>query len=218
MISFDATLDSSPVVRLVLLLAAVGAVVFALTAKRTAVRAVAWGVMYALWFAGLCTGGNFWGTGFASATSYALLGLPAVALVLASWRLPRGRADTITAEIGLLALIVAAQWVVVFSNSYDAVGETAPVATLIWFLFLAAAFIAAAIPVPTRRIAYGAAALTCVLLGVFREALLWSKTGQNPDVPFNDDFLVAAVYIGIPAIGVIAQLIHHSRRRSSQPG
>lgn len=207
--------DTSPVVRLILLLAAVGAVVFALAAKRVTARAVGWGVVYALWFAAICVGGSFWETGFADAVSWAVLALPPVALALASWRLLRGRADTITAEIGLLVLIVIAQWIVVFSFSYDDSAEPAPIEPLIWFLFLAAAFIAAAIPVPTRRIAYGAAALACVLLGVFREWLLWSETGQHPDIPFNDDILVGAVYVGIPVIGAAWQLLwwRNMRRR-----
>jgi hypothetical protein len=212
----------SPVLRLIPLAAAVGALVFALAAKRPPARVTAWGLVFACWLAALCMGGNFWESGFDMAVSFATVALPPVALVLASWRLPRGRADTVTAEIGLLVGILIAQWIVVFSFSYDdatasaaplASTESAPVEPLVWFLFLAAAFVAAAVPVPTRRIAYGAAALSCVLLGVFREVLLWSETGQHPDVPFNDDLLVGAVYVGIPVIGAALQLLWWARNR-----
>lgn len=199
--------------RLVLLAAAVGAVVFALAAKRPTARLTAWGAGFACWIAALCAGGSFWEGGFAAAVAFAILALPPVALVAASWRLPRGRADAVTAEIGLLVLIVIAQWIVVFSFSHDDAAEPAPVEPLVWFLFLAAAFVAAAVPVPSRRIAYGAAALACVLLGVFQEVLLWSATGQHPDVPFNDDILVGAVYVGIPVVGAVLQLLWWRRRR-----
>jgi len=210
---FDPVLDSSPVLRLIFLLAAVGAIVFAQVAKRRTVRAVGWGVAYVFWFTALFAGGVFWDGGFATVVCWALLGFPAVALVAASWLLPRGRPDTITAEIGLLVLILFSQWIVVFSFSSEPTYGNQPVQILIWFLFLAVAFIAAAIPVPTRRIAYGAAALTCVLLGFFREVLLWSETGQNPDVPFNDDILVGIVYFGIPVIGAVLQLLWWAKLR-----
>ncbi|WP_143014742.1 hypothetical protein [Glycomyces harbinensis] len=191
---------------------AVAAVVFALRTERPTAGQIAWYVAFLSWGATLCMGGGGEGTA-AAVVGFAVMALPAVALVLASWLLPRGRSDTVTAETGLLVCIAASMWAAGFSYSYDNSGETAPVELLVWFLFLAAAFVAAAIPLPSRRIAYGAAALTCVVLGVFREWLLWSETGQHPDIPFNDDYLVAAVYVGIPLIGVALQLLWWARRR-----
>lgn len=204
--------ESSPVPRLILLAAAVAAVVFALMAKRPPARVTGWGVGFACWTAALCAGGSFWEDGLAEAVGFAILALPPVALVAASWRLPRGGADAVTAEVGSIAGILIGQWIVVLSFRYDASGAHAPVEPLVWFLFLAAAFTAAAVPVPTRRIAYGAAALACALLGVFREVLLWSETGQHPDVPFNDDLLVGAVYVGVPVAGAALQLLWWARR------
>ncbi|WP_026932121.1 hypothetical protein [Glycomyces tenuis] len=195
----------------VFLLAVLGVASFALTAKNVTHRALAWGVMYACWLTAMCSGS---GSAFGAVIFVVLLAVPPLALVLVSWRLPRGRRDTVTAEIGLLILIAIEQWMVGFISSFDNSPE-APIETLFWFLFLAAAFIAAAIPVPTRRIAYGAAALACVLLAVFRDVLLWSETGQHPDVPFNDDLLVAGVFVVIPAIGTLAQIAWWAWRRAS---
>jgi cytochrome c oxidase assembly factor CtaG len=203
--------ENWPVLQAVLLVAAVAAVVFAFRAARPAARQIAWCLVFACWVAAMCSGG---GDGaVAAVVGTATTALPPVALVAVAWRLPRGRADTVTAEIGLLVCVAISLWVVSFSSSYDATGEAPSVGVLVWFLFLAAAFVAAAVPVPSRRIAYGAAALSCVLLGVFREVLLWSETGQHPDVPFNDDLLVGAVYVGIPVVGVALQLLWWARRR-----
>lgn len=212
----DALFESPPVLRLIFVLAAYGAAVFALTAKAATARAVGWAVVYALWIAAICVGGNFWESGFSTVVGFAHLVLPPLALVAASWRLPRGRVDAITAEIGLLVGTALSTWITVFSFAYDSSEDGPPVQTLVWFLFLAAAFAAAAVPVPTRRIAYGAAALACLLVAVFREVLLWAETGQHPDVPFNDDLLAAAVFAGIPLLGALAQILWCARRRKAE--
>ncbi|WP_030156495.1 hypothetical protein [Glycomyces sp. NRRL B-16210] len=208
----DAMFASPPVARLVLVLAAYGAAVFALTAKRVAAGAIGWAVVYACWLVAVCVGGNFWESGFAAAVACAHLALPPLALVAASWRLERGRGDAIAAEIGLLVGTAVATWIVMFSFSYDSSADGVPVANTVWFAFLAAVFVASAFPVPTRRIAYGAAALASAIVAVFGEVLLWSETGQHPDVPFNDDLLVAAVFVGIPLIGTLAQIAWCARR------
>jgi hypothetical protein len=190
------------------------AVVCAFTAKSVAVRAGSWGVVYACWIANALLEN---GPAFTRIVSLIVFFLPLVLFVPASWRLPRGRGDALTAEIGLLLLILAQHWVVKLVYTYDFTGEVAPVGLLVYFLLLAAVFAAAAILGRGRRFVYGAVALACVLLGVFREVLLWSVTGQHPDVPFNDDYLVAAVYVGIPALGLLAQILWW-RRGASKAG
>ncbi|WP_460498715.1 hypothetical protein [Glycomyces tarimensis] len=213
--AFESLTTFGDIARLTASLAVFGAIAFALTAKSTTHRVAAWGVAYALWFVALCVAGDGAWSSFETVLTYVLLATPALALAVASWTLPRGRRDTVTAEIGLLVLIFFAQWIMNFAHGFDHTGGVS-IELLYYFLFLAAAFTAAAIPVPNRRIAYGAAALTCLLLGVFRDVLLYSETGQHPDVPFNDDILVAAVYAGIPALGVLLQIAWWAKTRRAR--
>lgn len=194
-----------PAVAVAVFAVMVGSAVWALVKRDSKLSAGLWGVATACWLP------NYLLAADAPAVLSAVMLVvgvvfPAAALVLAAWRHPRGGAAAITAEVCMLFLLAIMHWGVGFASSYDFTGESTPgVEVLVYFVCIAVAFVVAGIPNPSRRIVYGSVALMLVVLGVFREWLMWSATGQHPDVPFNDDLLVAAVYL-IPVLGTAVQI------------
>ncbi|MDN3241091.1 hypothetical protein [Glycomyces tritici] len=146
-------------------------------------------------------------------TLVVLLALPAPWLLWASWRMPRPRADTYLAEggallTGFIALYLATLTYMMFNEG------PAPVELMVVFFAAAAVFIAAAVPLPGRRIAYGAAALACVILGIGLR-VLYSGTSYYPGIDFiTKDELFAWAFLGLPALGALLQVLWWLRGRS----
>jgi uncharacterized membrane protein len=81
------------------------------------------------------------------------------------------------------------------------------------FCGAAAVFVAAAWPLPGRRIAYGAAALACVILGIGLR-VLYSDTSYYPGIDFvTKDELFAYAFLGLPALGALLQIAWWARGR-----
>ncbi|MEU5155564.1 hypothetical protein [Glycomyces sp. NPDC021274] len=145
-------------------------------------------------------------------TFVVLLALPAPWLLWASWRMPRPRVDTYVAEggallTGFISLYLATLTYMMFNEG------PAPVELMVVYFAAAAVFVAAAVPLPGRRIAYGAAALACVILGVGLR-LLYSGTSFYPGIDFiTKDELFAWTFLGLPALGALLQFLWWLRRR-----
>lgn len=146
-------------------------------------------------------------------TLVVLLSLPAPWLLWASWRMPRPRLDTYVAEggallTGFISLYLATLTYMMFNEG------PAPVELMVVYFAAAAVFVAAAVPLPGRRIAYGAAALACVILGIGLR-LLYSGTSYYPGIDWvTKDELFAWTFFGLPALGAALQFLWWLRRRN----
>lgn len=159
---------------------------------------VAWVVAFFLWL-----GNSEPGEG--TVLIVVLLALPAPWLLWASWRMPRPRLDTYLAEAGALLIALISLYAVVLAYGISPSGP-APVWFMAVFFTAAAVFVAAAWPLPGRRIAYGSAALTCVILAIGFRVLPWESDMYYPGIDFmTKDELLASVYLGLPALGVVLQ-------------
>ncbi|GAA2141541.1 hypothetical protein GALLR39Z86_04220 [Glycomyces algeriensis] len=142
-----------------------------------------------------------------------LLSLPAPWLLWASWRMPRPRPDTYVAEAGALLSGAVALYIATLVNMIANEGP-APVVLMVAYLAAAAVFVAAAWPLPGRRIAYGAAALACVILGIGLR-VLYSGTSYYPGIDFiTKDELFVWAFLGLPALGALLQILWWLRSRS----
>lgn len=176
------------------------------------IATVAWALAPVAWFTAcfvwLYTEADRVGTTamVGNALAIALLILPAPWLLWASWRMPRPRAKTYVAEGGalvtmLLSLIITAAY---FLLSFDP--AALPMGFTLAYFAAAAVFVAAAWPLPNRRIAYGAAALALVLVGTGAQVPFW-EAREYPGIGFTaGDEVLSWVFIGLPAIGVLLQL------------
>lgn len=143
----------------------------------------------------------------------AVLALPAPWLLGASWRMPRPRVDTYVAEGGALLSGAVALYITVLAFMIAREGP-APVGFMVIFLATAAVFVAAAVPLPGRRIAYGAAALSCVIVGIGLR-VLHSETSYYPGIDWvTKDELFAWAFLGLPALGALLQVLWWLRRRN----
>ncbi|GAA1673079.1 hypothetical protein GCM10009830_19170 [Glycomyces endophyticus] len=179
----------------------------------TALSAILWGLAPIAWLAAFFTwlfvsadamdsGGR---TAVGDAVAVVLLGLPAPWLLWASWRMPRPRLDAYLAEAGALATMLASLYIATLNYMISPPAGPGPIALTVVYLAGAAVLLAAAWPLPGRRIAYGTAALACVVLGVgFR----MGEEGSlfRLDIGFlTQDELFAAVLLGLPAVGAVLE-------------
>ncbi|MDA1360517.1 hypothetical protein O1R50_12840 [Glycomyces luteolus] len=174
---------------------------------------VAWAVAPVVWFlaflAMLFLGNG--GTPGMVAHSV-ILALPAPWLLWVSWRMPRPRVDTYVAEGGALLSGAVALYITVLAFMISREGP-APVGFTVIYLAAAAVFIAAAVPLPGRRIAYGAAALACVVIGIGLR-VLHSETSYYPGIDWvTKDELFAWAFLGLPALGALLQILWWARVR-----
>jgi len=187
------------------------------TTKTTGNRAtIVWGLAPVIWFLvllGWTYGLWHFDNPVVNALGIAILALPAPWLLWASWRMPRPALKTYLAEGGALAAGLVALYLAVLTFMIGRTGP-APIALMVIFFAAAAVFVAAAWPLPGRRIAYGAAAIACVLQGIqFR--VLYSDTSYYPGIDFmTKDELFAATFLGLPALGVLLQILWWLRRRN----
>jgi hypothetical protein len=165
-----------------------------------------WAVAPVVWFLAII----IWtstenGSTAATALIAAILALPAPWLLWASWRMPRPRLDTYLAEGGALLCGAVALYLTVLSFMIGREGP-APVAFTLIYLGAAAVFIAAAVPLPGRRIAYGFAGLACATIGIGLR-VLHSETSYYPGIDFmTTDELFAWAFLGLPALGALLQI------------
>ena len=169
---------------------------------------VVWLVAFFVWFGSGSESGPV-----ATVLVTVLLALPAPWLLWASWRLPRPSAAAYVAEGGALLTMLVSLYVAVLAFSLGAEPDRPSVWLSVIFFAAAAVFMAAAWPLPGRRIAYGAAALACVVLGVGLR-VLHSETAYYPGIDFmTKDELFASVFLGVPAAGVLLQIAWWLRSR-----
>lgn len=171
--------------------------------------AVAWGLAPVGWFLGLLAwlwSGMILSGSVHIALLIVLLVLPAPWLLWASWRMPRPSLKTYLAEGGALVTGLVSLYLAILTYMMANAGPAPLVLTLILFA-AAAVFVAAAWPLPGRRIAYGAAALACVVLGIGLR-VLYSDTSYYPGIDFvtKDDLFLAA-FLGLPALGALVQVV-----------
>jgi hypothetical protein len=168
------------------------------------------------WFAALY-GWNALDIGFVhssivTAGTTVIMALPAPWLLWASWRMPRPALQTYLVEAGALLSGFVALYlsVLIYMIANDG---PAPVELMVIFFGAAAVFVAAAWPLPGRRIAYGAAALACVIVGIGLR-VLYSDTSYYPGIDFmTKDELFAAAFMGLPVLGVLLQIAWWVRKR-----
>lgn len=179
------------------------------TGSSRARSTVAWGLAPVAWFlafvAWLFGAGAIFDDSVHTAVAIVLLALPAPWLLWASWRMPRPSLKTYLAEGGALAIGAVSLYLAVLTYMIGNEGPAPLVLTLIFFA-AAAVFVAAAWPLPGRRIAYGAAALACVVLGIGLR-VLYSGTSYYPGIDFvTKDELFVAAFLGLPALGALLQV------------
>jgi len=142
-----------------------------------------------------------------------LLAIPAPWLLWTAWRMPRPRAATYVAEAGALLTGAVALYLTVLAFMIAREGP-APLAFMFIYFGAAAVFVVAAVPLPGRRIAYGAAALACVVIGVGLRVLS-SDTSYYPGIDWvTKDELFAWAFLGLPALGAVLQVLWWLRRRN----
>ncbi|MCC3765151.1 hypothetical protein K3N28_18990 [Glycomyces sp. TRM65418] len=177
----------------------------------TAKSIVTWVAAPVAWFLALLCW-LFVGQG-TTAVLIALLALPAPWLLWTAWRMPRPRLDTYLAEGGALLSGAIALYITVLAYMIANDGP-APLEFMLIYLGAAAVFIAAAIPLPGRRIAYGSAALACVVIGIGLRVLS-SETSYYPGIDWvTKDELFAWAFLGLPALGALLQILWWLRRRN----
>jgi hypothetical protein len=185
------------------------------TARSGRASSIAWGLAPVAW--GLAVlGSSFLESVLAPALFIplfvAIMALPAPWLLWASWRMPRPALPTYLAEggallTGFIALYLSVLIYMMFNDG------PAPVELMVIFFGAAAVFVAAAWPLPGRRIAYSAAALACVILGIGLR-VLYSDTSYYPGIDWvTKDELFAWAFLGLPALGVLLQIAWWLRRR-----
>jgi hypothetical protein len=151
-----------------------------------------------------------------TALGIGILALPAPWLLWASWRMPRPRAKTYLAEGGALAAMLLSLFVtaVYFLLGADPT-ETPPAGFTAAYLAAAAVLVAAAWTLPGRRIAYGAAALGCMIFAISVQVPQW-RTGAHLDskAAIADEVLLY-VLLGAIALGALLQTAWWLRGRRS---
>lgn len=175
---------------------------------------VAWALAPVAWFliflaALFLPNGDSWGM----AAIAVVLALPAPWLLWTAWRMPRPRVDTYVAEGGALLSGMIAFYATVLAFMIAREGP-APIAFTVISLAAAAVFVAAAVPLPGRRIAYGFAALACAVIGIGLR-VLHSDTSYYPGIDWiTKDELFAWAFLGLPALGALLQVLRWARRRN----
>jgi hypothetical protein len=185
------------------------------TARSGRASSIAWGLAPVAWILAVF-GSSFLESVLAPALFIPLfvgvMALPAPWLLWASWRMPRPALRTYLAEggallSGFIALYLSVLIYMMFNDG------PAPVELMVIFFGAAAVFVAAAWPLPGRRIAYGAAALACVILGIGLR-VLYSDTSYYPGIDWvTKDELFAWAFMGLPVLGVLLQIAWWVRKR-----
>lgn len=178
------------------------------TASKGVAPAIAWGLAPFGWFL-LLTGwldldGSL-SAPLQTALGIVVLSLPVPWLLWASWRMPRRRVKTYLAEAGalaamLLSLFVTAVYFLIGSSP----DHTAPVGFTVAYAAAAAVLIAAARPLPSRRIAYGTAALGCAAFAVSVQMPQW-RYARNDSMLAVADEVMLYVLMGSIALGALLQ-------------
>lgn len=131
-----------------------------------------------------------------------------VGFLWVSWRLPRARADTVVAETGLLLIGAIQLWAFTFGYSTNQSGSTEfPVTGAAVYGAVALTFCAAALIVPTRRIAYGSAALAAAVIAALAKPFFTTEETHFAGIGFATvDQLYALCVLGLPALGIVLQI------------
>jgi hypothetical protein len=149
-----------------------------------------------------------------TALGIAVLSLPAPWLLWASWRMPRPRVQTYLAEGGalaamLLSLFVTAVYFLAAANP----NETASPGFTAAYAAAAAVLIAAAWPLPSRRLAYGLPALGCAAFAISVQVPQW-RTGEHLESAIaTADEVLLYLLVGAIALGVLFQIAWWLRGR-----
>jgi hypothetical protein len=138
------------------------------------------------------------------------MAVPLVLFLLVCWKLPRPRVDTYFAEVALLSLI--ALYLYSYYSAYDT--EGVPLEPILVSVGVAAYFGFAAWLVPTRRIVYGAAALAGIAIAACGVKLFALNDGHYAEGEFTPQHLLDLLVIGIPAIGLVVQIVWHQRGKA----
>jgi hypothetical protein len=207
------------------LLAMAVLILVAVTSVSAVARGLSWVAFMAAWLAAFFT---FWGYEWdghytsrletvTATLIWVWVGAPLVAFLVVCWRLPRPRFDTYLAEAFLLLPIVIG--LVSYSSSYGGIVADPAEQQLEGFLVhlgAAAYFGVAARLVPTRRIVYSAAALAGVAIAATGGVLTATEAGYGMD-PAVVELLFTAMAVGIPAAGLVVQVVKHRRARVGDP-
>jgi hypothetical protein len=187
------------------------------TAAKGIVPAVLWGLAPFVWFfllvGWLDLDGELSGP-VQTALGIAVLSLPAPWLLWASWRMPRPRVKTYLAEGGalaamLLSLFVTAVYFLAAANP----NETASPGFTAAYAAAAAVLIAAAWPLPSRRLAYGLPALGCAAFAISVQVPQW-RTGEHLESAIaTADEVLLYLLVGAIALGVLFQIAWWLRGR-----
>jgi hypothetical protein len=151
-----------------------------------------------------------WVVAVAETSIVVWMAVPLVLFLLVCWRLPRPRVDTYVAEVALLALI--ALYLYNYFSAYDI--EGVPLEPILVSVGVAAYFGFAAWLVPTRRIVYGAVALAGIAVAACSARLFALDNGNYAEGEFTPQNLLDLLLIGIPAIGLVLQIVWHQRRKA----
>jgi hypothetical protein len=216
---YDGFTGVEPRAGLIPYLLAMAVLVFvALTSASAVARCVSWILFMAAWISAFFT---FWGYEWDGVYTTRLetvvatlmwfwVAAPPVAFLLVCWRLPRPRFDTYLAESVLLPLI--AIYLYNYFSAYEI--EGVPLEPILVSVGVAAYFGFAAWLVPTRRIVYGSIALAAIAIAACAARLFTLDTGNYADGEFTPQNLLDLLLIGIPAIGLVAQIVWHQRSKA----
>jgi hypothetical protein len=201
------------------LLAIAVAAYVAFTSVSPAAKSLFWIVLAFAWIATFMAyfiyangeaGHPGWVVAVAETSIVVWMAVPLVLFLLVCWKLPRPRVDTYVAEAALLSLI--ALYLYNYFSAYDV--EGVPLEPILVAVGLAAYFGFAAWLVPTRRIVYGAIALAGIAIAACAAELFALDTGNYADGEFTPQNLLDLLLIGIPAIGLVAQIVWHERSKA----
>jgi hypothetical protein len=201
------------------LLAIAVAAYVAFTSVSPAAKSLFWIVLAFAWIATFMAyfiyangeaGHPGWVVAVAETSIVVWMAVPLVLFLLVCWKLPRPRVDTYVAEAALLSLI--ALYLYNYFSAYDI--EGVPLEPILVAVGLSAYFGFAAWLVPTRRIVYGAVALAGIAIAACAAELFALDTGNYADGEFTPQNLLDLLLIGIPAIGLVAQIVWHERSKA----
>jgi hypothetical protein len=201
------------------LLAIAVAAYVAFTSVSPAAKSLFWIVLAFAWIATFMAyfiyangeaGHPGWVVAVAETSIVVWMAVPLVLFLLVCWKLPRPRVDTYVAEAALLSLI--ALYLYNYFSAYDI--EGVPLEPILVAVGLAAYFGFAAWLVPTRRIVYGAVALAGIAIAACAAELFALDNGNYADGEFTPQNLLDLLLIGIPAIGLVAQIVWHERSKA----
>jgi hypothetical protein len=179
-------------------------------ASRGVAPAIAWGLAPVGWFF-LLMGWLFMDADLSgpvqTGLGIAILVLPVPWLLWASWRMPRPQVRTYLAEGGALAALLLSLFVtaVYFLLGADPT-ETAPLGFTVAYVAAAAVLIAAAWPLPGRRIAYGVPALGCAIFAISVQVPQWRNGAHMGSKLAIADEVLLNILLGAIVLGAVLQI------------